>query len=73
MDLLHYNVIDVSLPLEVIKQAFAHELIEEGQTWIDMLEQGQGDQRGTSLQPDHQRIGAPPKRTGPLPGSALMA
>jgi nucleotidyltransferase substrate binding protein (TIGR01987 family) len=38
-DLLHYNGIDASLPREVIKQAFAYELIEEGQIWIDMLEQ----------------------------------
>jgi nucleotidyltransferase substrate binding protein (TIGR01987 family) len=38
-DLLHYNGIDASLPRDVIKQAFAHELIEAGQIWIDMLEQ----------------------------------
>jgi nucleotidyltransferase substrate binding protein (TIGR01987 family) len=38
-DLLHYNGIDADLPREVIKQAFGYELIEEGQTWIDMLEQ----------------------------------
>jgi nucleotidyltransferase substrate binding protein (TIGR01987 family) len=38
-DLLHYNGLDANLPREVIKQAFAYELIEDGQTWIDMLEQ----------------------------------
>jgi nucleotidyltransferase substrate binding protein (TIGR01987 family) len=38
-DLLHYNGIDANLPREAIKQAFAYELIDEGQIWIDMLEQ----------------------------------
>lgn len=38
-DLLNYNGIDADLPREAIKQAFAYELIEEGQIWIDMLEQ----------------------------------
>ena len=38
-DLLAYNGIDASLPRDVLKQAFAFELIPNGQIWIDMLEQ----------------------------------
>lgn len=38
-DLLAWNGIDAKLPREVIKQAFAHGLLENGQIWIDMLEQ----------------------------------
>lgn len=37
-DYLKYNGIDVKLPREVIKQAFANDLIIDGQLWIDMLE-----------------------------------
>jgi nucleotidyltransferase substrate binding protein (TIGR01987 family) len=37
-DYLIYNGVEVSLPREVIKQAFHHRLIEDGQIWIDMLE-----------------------------------
>jgi len=37
-DFLKYNGIDVSLPREVIKNAFAHNIITDGQVWIDMLE-----------------------------------
>lgn len=37
-DYLVYNGIDVKLPREVIKQAFANDIIIDGQTWIDMLE-----------------------------------
>ncbi|WP_411868683.1 HI0074 family nucleotidyltransferase substrate-binding subunit [Vulcanococcus limneticus] len=38
-DLLSWNGLDVSLPREVLKQAFATGLLENGQLWIDMLEQ----------------------------------
>lgn len=38
-DYLAYNGIQVSLPREVIKQAFHHGLIPDGQVWIDMLEE----------------------------------
>jgi nucleotidyltransferase substrate binding protein (TIGR01987 family) len=38
-DLLAWNGLDVKLPREVLKQAFATGLIENGQIWIDMLEQ----------------------------------
>lgn len=37
-DYLKYNGIDVKLPREVIKQAFANDIIIDGQLWIDMLE-----------------------------------
>ncbi len=37
-DYLNYNGIDVKLPREIIKQAFANDIIEDGQVWIDMLE-----------------------------------
>lgn len=37
-DYLNYNGVDVKLPREVIKQAFANELVSDGQMWIDMLE-----------------------------------
>lgn len=37
-DYLIYNGVEVSLPREVIKQAFHHQLIQDGQVWIDMLE-----------------------------------
>jgi len=37
-DYLQYNGIEVKLPREVIKQAFANDVIVDGQMWIDMLE-----------------------------------
>lgn len=37
--LLSHGGIDVSLPREVLRQAFAAGLLEDGQLWIDMLEQ----------------------------------
>ena len=37
-DYLRFNGIDVKLPREVIKQAFANDVIIDGQLWIDMLE-----------------------------------
>jgi nucleotidyltransferase substrate binding protein (TIGR01987 family) len=37
-DYLVYNGVEVSLPREVIKQAFHHQLIQNGQIWINMLE-----------------------------------
>ncbi len=37
-DYLKYNGIDVKLPREIIKQAFATDLITDGQLWMDMLE-----------------------------------
>ncbi len=37
-DYLVYNGVQVSLPRDVIKQAFHHQLIRDGQVWIDMLE-----------------------------------
>jgi nucleotidyltransferase substrate binding protein (TIGR01987 family) len=38
-DLLAWNGIDARLPRDMIKQAFANGLLENGQLWIDMLEQ----------------------------------
>lgn len=38
-DLLAWNGVDARLPREVLKQAFATGLLEDGQLWIDMLEQ----------------------------------
>jgi nucleotidyltransferase substrate binding protein (TIGR01987 family) len=37
-DYLVYNGVEVSLPREVIKQGFHHQMIQDGQVWIDMLE-----------------------------------
>lgn len=37
-DYLRHNGVDVKLPREVIKQAFANDIIIDGQLWIDMLE-----------------------------------
>lgn len=37
-DYLQYNGIAVKLPREVIKQAFANDMVVDGQVWIDMLE-----------------------------------
>lgn len=37
-DYLVYNGVDVKLPREVIKQAYANDIIIDGQLWIDMLE-----------------------------------
>src|SRR5437868_15495228 len=36
-DYLQFSGVDVSLPREVIKLAFHHQLISNGQVWIDML------------------------------------
>jgi nucleotidyltransferase substrate binding protein (TIGR01987 family) len=36
-DYLGFSGVDVSMPRDVIKQAFHHNLIEDGQVWIDML------------------------------------
>jgi nucleotidyltransferase substrate binding protein (TIGR01987 family) len=38
-DLLSHGGIDVPLPRDVLRQAFAAGLLEDGQLWIDMLEQ----------------------------------
>jgi len=38
-DLLGYEGIDALLPREVLRQAFATGLLQNGQLWIDMLEQ----------------------------------
>jgi nucleotidyltransferase substrate binding protein (TIGR01987 family) len=38
-DFLNYNGINVKLPREILKQAFANDIIEDGQMWIDMLEE----------------------------------
>jgi len=37
-DFLNYNGIEVKLPQEIIKQAFANDIIVDGQMWINMLE-----------------------------------
>lgn len=37
-DYLNYNGVDVKLPRDVIKQSFAHNMIEDGQGWINMLD-----------------------------------
>lgn len=37
-DYLQYGGIDVKLPRDVIKQAFANDIVIDGQLWIDMLE-----------------------------------
>lgn len=37
-DYLEYQEVAVSFPREVIKAAFHHGLIEDGETWMDMLE-----------------------------------
>lgn len=38
-DYLIYNGIDTNSPRDVIKQAFANNIIEDGQLWINMLEE----------------------------------
>lgn len=38
-DLLNHEGIDAQLPREVLRQAFAAGLLQDGQLWIDMLEQ----------------------------------
>ena len=38
-DLLSHEGIDALLPREVLRQAFATGLVDDGQLWIDMLEQ----------------------------------
>lgn len=37
-DFLVHNGVEVSLPREVLKQAFHHKVIQDGQVWIEMLE-----------------------------------
>jgi nucleotidyltransferase substrate binding protein (TIGR01987 family) len=37
-DYLKFNGIDAKLPREVNKQAFANDIIDDGQLWIDILE-----------------------------------
>ncbi len=37
-DYLEYSGIKATTPRDVIKEAFANELIEDGQSWIDMME-----------------------------------
>ena len=37
-DYLKFNGVHASLPRDVIKQAFHHHLLEDGQMWIEMLE-----------------------------------
>lgn len=37
-DYLKYSGVDASLPRDVIKQAFHHQLIRDGQVWINMLD-----------------------------------
>jgi len=37
-DYLEYNGIDAKMPREVIKQAFANDIIADGEMWIAMLE-----------------------------------
>ncbi|MBC8017553.1 MAG: nucleotidyltransferase substrate binding protein [Verrucomicrobia bacterium] len=37
-DYIKFNGIDVKLPREIIKQAYANDIIIDGQMWIDMLE-----------------------------------
>ena len=37
-DYLNYSGIDVQLPRDTIKQAFANQIITNGQIWINMLE-----------------------------------
>lgn len=37
-DYMEYGGIETNLPREVIKQAFANELIKDGKVWFDMLE-----------------------------------
>ena len=38
-DFLKFNGVDVSLPREVIKLSFHHQLIQDGIVWIEMLEE----------------------------------
>ncbi len=37
-DYLAYQGVQVSMPRDVLKQAFHHQLVQDGQVWIDMLE-----------------------------------
>ncbi|MFZ5805896.1 MAG: nucleotidyltransferase substrate binding protein [Verrucomicrobiota bacterium] len=37
-DYLRYGGIEANLPREVIKESFSKNIIQDGQTWIDMLE-----------------------------------
>ncbi len=38
-DYLEYHDLQVKFPRDVIKQAFASEILEDGQLWIDMLDE----------------------------------
>jgi nucleotidyltransferase substrate binding protein (TIGR01987 family) len=38
-DFLEAKNVDVKYPREVIKKAFEYEIIEDGETWLEMLEQ----------------------------------
>ncbi len=37
-DYLEYNGIKVNTPRETIKEAFQNDIIQDGQTWIDMMD-----------------------------------
>jgi nucleotidyltransferase substrate binding protein (TIGR01987 family) len=37
-DYLNYNGVEVKLPRDVLKQAFANNLVADGQVWIEMLD-----------------------------------
>ena len=37
-DYLEYNGIKANSPREAIKEAFANDILQDGQVWIDMLE-----------------------------------
>jgi nucleotidyltransferase substrate binding protein (TIGR01987 family) len=38
-DYLEAQEVDAKFPRQVIKQAFLYEIVEDGETWMDMLEQ----------------------------------
>ncbi len=38
-DYLEAQQVEAKFPRQVIKQAFSYEIIEDGETWMDMLEQ----------------------------------
>jgi len=37
-DYLEFNSVQVKFPRDVIKEAFRYELVDNGETWLDMLE-----------------------------------
>lgn len=37
-DYLEYNQVDVKFPRDVIKRGFQYEIIDKGDTWMDMLQ-----------------------------------